>query len=422
MRTCRFIVVSAFVTLVATLAYSQGNSRFVDNGDGTVSDTKKLLMWQKGPSYEMKTHEEAVQYCKSLSLGGYNDWRLPEGEEVDASTVEALMEEKKSEGGMADYFWSKDAGQMMPFNYPTSHIGLSNRYSMDGGPKTSEMLAGGDLTEDMSRKETAESLFQKGKSALQEKDLNKALASFDQSLTKDEKNKDVWMHKGVVLRRLGKHSDEIACWKRCTEIFPQEPFGWRNQGIAFLVSEKYTQALASLNKAVVLKPDEGVGYFQRGECWFLMGQYEKALADFTKSKANKFSDETMDTEILWLNRLLRQLQGKDIPSKDWKPDYETYSRIVEDANFDGMLVSVMVEKAMAEKIGFKGTEKEPLQFAPAFYVWDGVWFNDREKGLLLDNGTRFKHIVIEGNKQITHIGTVRDWKFQTEKKVNEYLK
>ena len=177
-----------------------------------------------------------------------------------------------------------------------------------------------------------------------------------------------------------------------------------------------------MNKAIAVKPNEGVSYFQRGEAYFLMGQYDTALADFTKAKEKGFNDETLETEVLWLKRLLRQFQEKYLPPKDWKPDYETYSRIVENAKFDGMLVSVMVEKVLAEKIGFKGTENQPLQFAPAFYVWDGVWFNDLEYGLLLDNGTKFKHIRIDGRKQITDIGTVQDWRFRTDKQITEDIK
>jgi hypothetical protein len=73
-------------------------------------------------------------------------------------------------------------------------------------------------------------------------------------------------------------------------------------------------------------------------------------------------------------------------------------------------------------MGIKGTEKTPLQFAPAFFVWEGAWLNDLQYGLLLDNGAKFKHIRIEGTKQITDIGTVRDWKFQKEKQVTEEIK
>lgn len=181
MKTCSLVGAIAYVTIAATLTYGAANSRFIDNGDGTLTDIESLLMWQKKPPYEQKTHGDAVQYCKSLTLGQHKDWRLPEGEEVDGAVVEALMQEKQSQDGMADYFWSKDPGEMIPFNYPTSHIGLSNRRSMSGGPikgkgyargvrnivptktsgtvgqvtmpvKTSELLAGGDLTKDMSRK------------------------------------------------------------------------------------------------------------------------------------------------------------------------------------------------------------------------------------------------------------------------------
>ncbi len=49
----------------------------VVNGDGTVTDTSTGLMWQqKGSDSEMDWHE-ARPYCESLSLSGYEDWRLP---------------------------------------------------------------------------------------------------------------------------------------------------------------------------------------------------------------------------------------------------------------------------------------------------------------------------------------------------------
>jgi formylglycine-generating enzyme required for sulfatase activity len=54
---------------------------YTDNGDGTITDNNTLLMWQKTDGGEM-TFEDASQYCKNLTLGGYNDWRLPTGIEL----------------------------------------------------------------------------------------------------------------------------------------------------------------------------------------------------------------------------------------------------------------------------------------------------------------------------------------------------
>ena len=48
---------------------------YCDNEDGTVTDMNTGLMWTQD-TYNM-TYDEAVTYAAALTLGGYNDWRLP---------------------------------------------------------------------------------------------------------------------------------------------------------------------------------------------------------------------------------------------------------------------------------------------------------------------------------------------------------
>jgi parallel beta-helix repeat protein len=55
----------------------------VINGDSTVTDTSTGLMWQQQTAGEM-TWEDAIRYCEDLSLGGYNDWRLPNRNELQS--------------------------------------------------------------------------------------------------------------------------------------------------------------------------------------------------------------------------------------------------------------------------------------------------------------------------------------------------
>ncbi len=50
--------------------------RFVDNGDGTVTDTQTGLMWEQGSAGHLDWIT-AIERCKSLDLAGHNDWRLP---------------------------------------------------------------------------------------------------------------------------------------------------------------------------------------------------------------------------------------------------------------------------------------------------------------------------------------------------------
>jgi len=51
--------------------------RFVDNEDGTVTDTCTGLMWQKDTPREIFTWAEALRHCEGLTLAGHSDWRLP---------------------------------------------------------------------------------------------------------------------------------------------------------------------------------------------------------------------------------------------------------------------------------------------------------------------------------------------------------
>jgi hypothetical protein len=61
--------------------------RFVDNGDGTVSDNCTGLMWQKGTAdvdgngsidaEDRLSWQDALKYCNELQFAGHDDWRLP---------------------------------------------------------------------------------------------------------------------------------------------------------------------------------------------------------------------------------------------------------------------------------------------------------------------------------------------------------
>lgn len=57
---------------------------YIDNGDGTVTDMSTGLMWQQNTETEATSlgWTEALDYCEQLELSDYNDWRLPNVNEL----------------------------------------------------------------------------------------------------------------------------------------------------------------------------------------------------------------------------------------------------------------------------------------------------------------------------------------------------
>jgi hypothetical protein len=68
-----------------------GQNKFVDNGDGTISDLATGLMWMKydsgtfrlGPAADGRMDwKSAMKYCDSLQFAGHDDWRLPDTKQL----------------------------------------------------------------------------------------------------------------------------------------------------------------------------------------------------------------------------------------------------------------------------------------------------------------------------------------------------
>lgn len=58
--------------------------RFTDNGDGTVTDALTGLSWEQKPSTKTMVWQDAVSWCRGLSVGGHGDWRLPNSNELSS--------------------------------------------------------------------------------------------------------------------------------------------------------------------------------------------------------------------------------------------------------------------------------------------------------------------------------------------------
>lgn len=122
--------------------YSINLPYYFDNKNGTITDTITGLMWQQTDGGEM-TFENAIIYCDTLSLGGYNNWRLPNAHEgfsiLNLQNNNPALDILYFTKTAAQYWWTSDK-QVNDVN----KIWCTNAGGGIGNhPKTETISAGG---------------------------------------------------------------------------------------------------------------------------------------------------------------------------------------------------------------------------------------------------------------------------------------
>ena len=112
-----------------------GKNLFTDNGNGTVTDSATMLMWQQADDGTARDWLSSIQYCEELMLAGYDDWHLPNAKELQSlvdyyrspvatnsaaiDTIFKISEITDPDGndGHYPYFWSTSTHQDGPNPY-----------------------------------------------------------------------------------------------------------------------------------------------------------------------------------------------------------------------------------------------------------------------------------------------------------------
>lgn len=100
----------------------------VDNQDGTVTDTATGLMWQQSEAGTM-TWAEALNYCETLTLADYGDWRLPNINELQ-SIVDYKLGYQDGEPAIDKTFFP-DAGPSLYWSATTFAYSTSEAWKVD---------------------------------------------------------------------------------------------------------------------------------------------------------------------------------------------------------------------------------------------------------------------------------------------------
>jgi hypothetical protein len=110
---------------------------YVDNGDGTVTDTSTDLMWQQATAPGTYNLDGAYSYCGTLSFAGYTDWWLPTIDELKslvATKWHPTIDPTYFPGTAASWYWSStmyDSYDAWGVDFGSG--GVDNYYKYDAG-------------------------------------------------------------------------------------------------------------------------------------------------------------------------------------------------------------------------------------------------------------------------------------------------
>ena len=107
------------------------------NGNGTVTDLVTALTWQQQDDNVLRNHAAAITYCQNLSLGGKNNWRLPNIKEltsiVDYRVGEPAIDETVFPNTNSSNYWSASDVASIPNAWFVEFVGGGTLHGSKNG-------------------------------------------------------------------------------------------------------------------------------------------------------------------------------------------------------------------------------------------------------------------------------------------------
>ena len=232
--------------------------RFVDHGDGTVSDQTTRLMWQKEDDGKRKNWFEAEKFAETLSLAGHSDWRVPTLEEL-ASLWETAGSNNATRTtcfpGTAPFgYWSSTSRT----NYKAWYIGFKDGLVNYLGQGNHEFYTRCVRSLQMEPCETSDTHPPHPEQSLADAYNIRGNASYDE----------------------GNYEAAIVNFTKALDINPQFASAYINRGVAYAAQENYTLAIADYNSALTINPQLAEAYNNRGNAYRNQGEFEPAITDY----------------------------------------------------------------------------------------------------------------------------------------------
>jgi hypothetical protein len=107
-----YLVILALIDLGLGMSVFAATPRFMDNGNGTITDSKSGFQWTKEDSWSQTgkclNWDDAMAYVKSLKTGGHTDWRVPTLDEISKWPNGIVERSKTNKTGTEFRNWKEE--------------------------------------------------------------------------------------------------------------------------------------------------------------------------------------------------------------------------------------------------------------------------------------------------------------------------
>ncbi len=116
-----------------------------------------------------------------------------------------------------------------------------------------------------------------------QKEYDKAIADYSESIRLDPSQAGIWTNRGITLGKMKEYDKAIADLGWAIRLDPEDAVAYHNRGAAWAYKKEFEKALADCNEAVRLDPKGVLALVVRGGVWCSTKEYDKAIADLNEA-------------------------------------------------------------------------------------------------------------------------------------------
>jgi len=139
------------------------------------------------------------------------------------------------------------------------------------------------LTMNISRKEAAPVVLNRGNAYQGKGDLDKALADYEEAIVFDPKNAGAHVNRALILRRKGQREEAMKAYDEAIRINPQLWEAYINRALDWIQERNFTRALNDLDEVTKLNPTYAPAYVARAGIYYQQGALDQAIDDCSRA-------------------------------------------------------------------------------------------------------------------------------------------